>query len=226
MVRESFQEDLENLKDRVSQLGRRVEEALINAVDALRQGDLQKSQALISEDRDINEKRFDIESDLLVLIATQQPMASDLRLLAAMLELTTELERIGDYAKGIAKINLLMGDRRLIEAPPKISEMAAKARDMLHRAIDAFMEQNVDLAKAIPSEDDEVDALYNSVYADLLAYIMDDASKMEQANYLMWAAHNLERTADRVTNICERVIFIVTGKMQEFKPDFGLESIP
>ncbi len=225
MVRESFQEDLENIKSRVSQLSRKVEEAIGDAVDALRRGDLKKSREMMSEDRQINERRFDIESDILMLIATQQPMASDLRLLASMLELTTELERMGDYAKGIAKINLLMGERRLIDPPAEIPQMADKAKDMLHRSIDAFMRQDVDLAKTIPSEDDEVDALYNAVYEDLLQYIGDDAGKMEQSNYLMWAAHNLERTADRVTNICERVVFTVTGKMREFEPDFGVESM-
>lgn len=226
MVRESFQEDLENLKSRVSELAQRVEEAITDAVDALMEGDLEKSRMLVSEDTEINQDRFDIESDILMLIATQQPMASDLRLLAAMLELTTELERMGDYAKGIAKINLLMGEKHLIDPPTEISQMADKAKDMLHRSIEAFMEQDVELAKTIPTEDDEVDALYNAVYEDLLQYIGEDAGKMEQANYLMWAAHNLERTADRVTNICERVIFTVTGKMREFTPDFGMASIP
>lgn len=225
MVRESFQEDLENLKSRVSQLAQRVEEAIMDAVDALTQGDLEKSRDMMSRDKEINERRFDIESDILMLIATQQPMASDLRLLAAMLELTTELERMGDYAKGIAKINLLMGEKRLIDPPTEIPQMADKANDMLQRSIEAFMQQDAELAKAIPSEDDEVDALYNAVYEDLLQYIGDDAGRIEQANYLMWAAHNLERTADRVTNICERVIFTVTGKMREFEPDFGIESV-
>lgn len=226
MVREAFQEDLENLKGRISQLGRWVEEAITEAVHALMQGDLEKSEAVMARDREINEECFDVESDLLVLVATQQPMAGDLRLVAAMLELTTELERIGDYAKGIAKINGLLGEKRLIEPPPEIPEMAEKAKGMLHRSIDAFMERDVDLATAIPAEDDEVDALYNQVYEDLLVDITGDAGKMEQANYLMWAAHNLERTADRVTNICERVVFTVTGKMREFTPDYGLESIP
>ncbi|MFP3895858.1 MAG: phosphate signaling complex protein PhoU [Anaerolineales bacterium] len=225
MVRESFQEDLENIKGRISQLGKEVEEAIIEAVDALMRGDLQGSRDMISEDKEINERRFDIESDILMLIATQQPMASDLRLLAAMLELTTELEHMGDYAKGIAKINLLMGETRLIEPPVEISQMADKAQAMLHRSVDAFMRQDVDMARAIPPEDDAVDTLYNTVYENLLQYISDDACRMEQANYLMWAAHNLERTADRVTNICERVVFTVTGKMQEFKPDYGIESV-
>lgn len=225
MVRESFQEDLENLKSRVSQLAQRVEEAIMDAVDALTQGDLEKSRDMMSRDKEINERRFDIESDILMLIATQQPMASDLRLLAAMLELTTELERMGDYAKGIAKINLLMGEKRLIDPPTEMPQMAAKANDMLQRSIEAFMQQDAELAKAIPSEDDEVDALYNAVYEDLLQYIGEDAGRMEQANHLMWAAHNLERTADRVTNICERVVFTVTGKMREFEPDFGIESV-
>ncbi|MFO7918931.1 MAG: phosphate signaling complex protein PhoU [Anaerolineae bacterium] len=225
MVRESFQEDLENLKGRVSQLGKEVEEAITDAVDALRRGDLEESRNMVAEDKEINERRFDIESDILMLIATQQPMASDLRLLAAMLELTTELERIGDYAKGIAKINLLIGEKRLIDPPAEIPQMADKAKGMLHRSIDAFMRQDVDVARTIPPEDDKVDALYNTVYEGLLQYIGDDAGKMEEANYLMWAAHNLERTADRVTNICERVVFTVTGKMREFKPDYGAESV-
>lgn len=225
MLRKRLESELQRLSDEVLALGDMVIEAIMESVALLKARDLEGSERLIEADRDINERRFDIESSILVLIATQQPMASDLRLLAAMLELTTELERIGDYAKGIAKINLLIGEKRLIDPPAEIPQMADKAKGMLHRSIDAFMRQDVDVARTIPPEDDKVDALYNTVYEGLLQYIGDDAGKMEEANYLMWAAHNLERTADRVTNICERVVFTVTGKMREFKPDYGAESV-
>jgi phosphate transport system protein len=162
----------------------------------------------------------------MVLIATQQPMAGDLRTIAAVLDITHELERIGDYAKGIAKINLMIGDEPLVKPLVDIPRMAEKARDMLHRALEAFVEQDAALARAIPAEDDEVDDLYNQVYRELITYVLADPRTIEQANYLLWAAHNLERAADRVTNVCERVIFTVTGEMVEMdQEDSGVESL-
>jgi phosphate transport system protein len=146
-------------------------------------------------------------------------MAKDLRILAAVLEIVTELERIADYAKGIAKINLMMGFEPLVKPLVDIPRMAEKAQDMLHRALDAFVRQDVALARAIPQEDDEVDGLYNQVYRELMTYIIADPSIIQQANYLLWVAHNLERAADRVSNICERVIFTVTGEMLELDSD-------
>jgi phosphate transport system protein len=169
----------------------------------------------MEEDRRINEKRFDIENDTLTLIATQQPMAGDLRTLAAVLEIATELERIGDYAKGIANINLMIGEEPLVKPLIDIPRMAEKARDMLHRALEAFVKRNVELAKIIPDEDDEVDDLYNQVYRELITLIMANPKNIDQSTYLLWVAHNLERTADRVINICERVVFTVTGEMEE-----------
>jgi phosphate transport system protein len=192
-----------------------VESALVESVGILKRRDMEGSQHLIAQDRLINEKRFAIEADALILIATQQPMARDVRTLAAVLELSTELERIGDYAKGIARINLMMGEGPLLKPLIDIPRMAEKARSMLHRALDAFVRRDVDLARAIPAEDDEVDALYNQVYRELMTFIMSDPRHIDQANYLLWVAHNLERAADRVTNICERVVFTVTGKMME-----------
>ena len=142
-----------------------------------------------------------------------------------MLEIATELERMGDYAKGIARINLLMGEDSLLKPPNDIPRMAKKVRDMLHRALDAFVRRDVALARSIPADDDEVDALYNQIYRELLDFIMADARTIDQANYLLWVLHNLERTADRVTNICERVVFTVTGEMVEMDAENGLTGI-
>jgi phosphate transport system protein len=218
-LRETFEQELQRIQDEVLVLGSMVEKAITESVESLKRRDPEAARRLIIEDRMLNEKRFAIEDDILVLIATQQPMAVDLRILAAALEITTELERIGDYAKGIAKINLMMGEEPLLKPLIDIPRMAEKARDMLHQALEAFVQRDVDLARAIPNEDDEVDALYNQVYRELLTFIMNDPSTIDQATYLLWTAHNLERAADRVINICERVVFTVTGKMMEMDAD-------
>jgi len=222
MPRQTFERELQRLQDEVLVLGSMVENALIESVEILKRRDLEGARRLIAGDRLINEKRFAIEADALALIATQQPMAGDLRTLAAVLEIVTELERMGDYAKGIARINLMMGEKPLLKPLIDIPRMAEKARDMLHRSLDAFVRRDVALARAIPAEDDEVDALYNQVYRELLIFIMSDPRTIDQATYLLWVAHNLERTADRVTNICERVIFTVTGEMMEMDTEEGL----
>ncbi len=226
MPRETFDKKLQILQDEVLILGSMVENALTGAVQTLKQRDMEGSRRLIAEDRAINKKRFAIEADALVLIATQQPMASDLRILAAILDIASELERIGDYAKGIAKVNLMIGEQPLLKPLIDVPRMAEKARDMLHRALDAFIRRDIELARAIPLEDDEVDGLYNQVYRELMTYVISDPRTIEQANYLLWVAHNLERAADRVTNICERVVFTVTGKMVEMDVEnAGLEDI-
>ncbi|MGB9879990.1 MAG: phosphate signaling complex protein PhoU [Anaerolineae bacterium] len=229
MVRETFARSLQRLQDDLLVMGSMVEEALVKSVDILKRQDLEAAKLLIQQDRLINEKRFAIESDALTLIATQQPMAGDLRVLAAVLELTTELERIGDYAKGIAKITLMIGKQPLIKPLIDLPRMAEKASSMLHRALKAFIERDVELARAIPLEDAEVDALYNQVYRELITFIMSDPRTLDQATYLLWVGHNLERAADRVTNICERVVFTVTGKMEEMdgegREDSGVEGI-
>ncbi|HEX5840520.1 MAG TPA: phosphate signaling complex protein PhoU, partial [Anaerolineales bacterium] len=162
-------------------------------------------------------KRFQIENQLMVLIATQQPMARDLRVLASTLEIISELERMGDYAKGIANINIRMGDVPLLKPLIDVPRMATKGVDMLHRALTAFVNEDVEIAKTLPVEDDEVDALYNQIYRELMTFIIADPKTIERANWLLWVAHNLERFADRVTNICERTIFIATGEMSEIK---------
>jgi len=226
MPRETFERELQRLQDETLALGSMVENAITESVEILKRRDMESSRRLIAQDHIINEKRFAIEAEALVLIATQQPMASDLRTIAAVLDITSELERIGDYAKGIAKINLMIGEEPLVKPLVDLPRMAGKARDMLHRALEAFVQRDVGLARAIPVADDEVDALYDQVYRELLTYIMADPKTIKQANYLLWAAHNLERAADRVTNICERVIFTVTGEMVEMDVEnSGLEGI-
>jgi phosphate transport system protein len=214
-MREIFERDLQKLQDDILVLGSMVEDALMESINILKKRDKAGSHRLIEADRRINEKRFTIEHNTLTLIATQQPMAGDLRTLAAILEIATELERIGDYAKGIANINLMIGDEPLVKPLIDIPRMAEKSRDMLHRSLDAFVKRNVELAKLIPAEDDEVDNLYNQVYRELITLIMANPKNIDQSTYLLWVAHNLERTADRVVNICERVIFTVTGEMEE-----------
>jgi len=214
-TRRTFDRELQSLQDEMLALGSMVENALIESVAYLKQRDFEGSHRIMAQDRVINRKRYAIEEQVLVLIATRQPMASDLRILAAILEIAGELERIGDYAKGIGKINLLIGDQPLLKPLIDVPMMAEQARSMLHRALDAFIRRDVELARAIPQEDDIVDALYEQVYRELLTYIMEDPHNIEQANYLLWAAHNLERAADRVTNLCERVVFTVTGELTE-----------
>lgn len=217
MPRETFEQDLQRLEDELLTLGSMVKQAITDSVVSLKERDREGAERLIAQDRELNEKRYALEAKALTLIATQQPMAGDLRTIAAVLSLASELERIGDYAKGIAKINLMMGDEPLLKPLIDVPRMADKTRDMLDRALQAFADRDVDLARSIPDEDDEVDGLYNQVYRELLTYIISDPRTIDQATYLLWVAHNLERAADRVTNICERVIFTVSGKLVEIK---------
>jgi phosphate transport system protein len=192
-----------------------VETALLGAVESLKKKDLQAARQILDADRQINKKRFAIETQLMILIATQQPMAHDLRLLASIMEINSELERMGDYAKGIANIVLRMGTEPLLKPLIDVPRMAQKGVDMLHRALTAFINEDVETARTIPVEDDEVDALYNQVYRELMTIVIGNPTTIERANWLLWTAHNLERFADRVTNICERTVFVVTGELTE-----------
>lgn len=219
MLRQTFEREMQQLQDELLVLGSMVENAIAESVETLKKRDVEGSRRLVANDRLINEKRYKIEAETLTIIATQQPIASDLRILASTLEIAAELERIGDYAKGIANINIMLGEQPLVKPLVDIPRMAEKTRDMLHRALDAFVKRDTEKAKAIPGEDDEVDMLYNQVYRELITVIFNNPRAIEQANHLLWAAHNLERAADRVTNICERTVFTVTGEMVEIGKD-------
>ncbi len=215
MPREKFEHDLHRLQDEIIELGAMAERAVAESVQTLQDRDFTRAHRIIDADRTINEKRYAIENETLTLIATQQPMAGDLRTLASILEIASELERMADYAKGIATVAVMIGDELLIKPLVDIPRMAVKACDMLHRALEAFLRQDVEAARAIPKEDAEVDQLYERIYRDLTQFIMSDPKATDQATRLTWVAHNLERVADRVGNICERVVFSITGHGEE-----------
>lgn len=215
MPRESFERHLRELQDEVLVLGNMVIEAINRSVDALKQRNLTLAQEIIRDDQKINNKRFEIEENCIKLIATQQPMASDLRVIIAILNITTELERIGDHADGIAKITLMIGDEPPLKPLIDIPRMAEKGIEMLRGSLESLLEQDVEKARRICGEDDEVDALYDQVYRELLIFMMEDPRTITRATRLIWVAHNLERIADRATNICERAVFTVTGKLEE-----------
>ena len=213
--RSHFDLQLQNLQSDLLVLASMVDKAIDRSVESLKQRDRAASEAVIHDDLAINQKRFDLEERALMLIATQQPMARDLRIIASVIHIVTDLERMGDYAEGIAKINLLHGDQPLLKPLIDLPRMAERCRDMLRRAMDAFVARDAEAAKAIAAEDDEVDQLYDQVYHELVMFMVSDPRTIERATWLLWAAHNLERVADRVTNICERVVFLVTGRMEE-----------
>jgi len=215
MSRVHFDRELQALQDRLLALGSKVAQNIVTAGNLLLQRNNATARQVIREDEHVNQEQMAIEKDSLILLATQQPLASDLRLVASVISIATELERINDYAKGIAKINLMIADEELLEPARDLPLMADKAASMLTRSLQAFVRRDVEAAYALHEEDDEVDALYNRVYEKLISLIREDVQMMDQATHLLWAAHNLERTADRVSNICERIIFTVTGKLVE-----------
>lgn len=215
MPRESFDRHLHELQDEVLIMGSMVEKALDRSTEALKKRDLELARQVIADDAKINQKRFEIENKCIELIISQQPMASDLRMIVAVLNIIIDLERIGDHAEGNAKIAVLIGNEPPLKPLIDLPRMAEKTRDMLRRSLDAFVNHDAETAGRICDEDDEVDQLYDQVFRELLTFMAEDPRTITRATRLIWVGHNLERSADRVTNICERVIYLVTGKMQE-----------
>jgi phosphate transport system protein len=214
MVRADFDRNLKTLQDDLIALGSMVESAIAKAMNALETRDLEASRRVVSEDDLIDRKRFQLEDQCVDLIATQQPLAIDLRTLMSVLHIAVELERMGDYAEGIGKISLMMGDEPPIIKPLiDIPRMAEKASSMLQRSLDALINRDAAAAVEVCNDDDEVDDLYDRVYRDLLVFMARDPASIQRATYLLWVAHDLERIADRATNIAEQVIFLVTGKL-------------
>jgi len=216
MTRQNLDRKIRHMLDEILVIDSMVESATLEAIQALKQHDLDAARRIYQADAEINARRFRLENECMITIATEQPiMATDLRLVASVLEVVNELERMGDYAKGIARICLRIGHEPHIKPIVDLPHMADIAVSMLHRAVSAFIAQDAEAARRIPQDDDQVDALYEKIYRDLIDIITGDTSTLSQANLLMWAAHNLERMADRVTNICERTIYIKTGEMKE-----------
>ena len=214
-IRTTYHKKLRLIQDDILAMGSMVSKAMLRSIDALKNRDLELAHQIIAADQKVNDKRFAIEEKCIELIATQQPMASDLRIIIAILNITTEIERIGDYAMGIARVVIMIGDEPPLKPLVDIPRMAEQTIAMLRRSLDAFINRDTALAKTIIAEDDLVDHLYDQVFRELLTFMTEDPKTITRATRLIWTAHNLERAADRVTNICERVVFIVTGKMEE-----------
>ncbi len=212
MPREDFERNLKGLEDDVVQLSSRVEKAIFKSIEALKERDITASQKVVDDDDVIDEEQQAIEDRCIDLIALEAPMAGDLRVLIAAMMVANELERMGDYAEGIAKISLSMGNLPPLKPLIDIPRMADKSVDMLRRSTQAFVNRDVESATAVLLADDEVDDIYEQVYRELLTYMMADPSTIQRATYLLWVAHDLERVADRTTNIAERVIYLVTGE--------------
>jgi len=213
MVRKAFQEQIRELLEDLLEMGQMVADSIDRSVQALAEQDEALAQNVIDFDDEINAVQHDIDEKCLVLIATQQPMASDLRAILAVSNIAAELERIGDYAEGIGRLALKLAGQPLLKPLIDIPRMAEQGRKMLMTALEAFARQDVAAAQEIGKQDDTVDALYDQVYRELLVFMMQDPRTITQATYLLWVAHNLERIADRTTNIAERVIFMDSGKI-------------
>lgn len=220
--RAHYDRQLQTLREDLLLLGNMAEKAVERSVEALRQRDTELADRVIISDREIDNLSYTLEERALLLIATQQPMAVDLRTIAGALFIIGELERIGDYAEGIGKIALEVNKEPPLKPLIDIPRMASIATDMLHQSLGAFIERDLDSCRAIWKRDDELDGLYNQVYRELLTYMLADPKTIERATQLIWAAHNLERIGDRVTNICERTAFIITGNPRALPGDDGL----
>jgi len=222
-TRSAFDQELQELRDNVLQMGNMIDTAIEHSIQALKERDQLLAQQIIVGDDDINQLRFKVEGDCVRLIARQQPAARDLRFIVAAMNIVLDLERMGDHAAGIATIVLRMGDEPLLKPLIDLPRMARISREMLQASLDAFLSENVQEAMCIPNRDEEVDQLYNQIFRELISYMVEDPRTVTRAMYLLFCAHNVERIADRVTNICERVAFVATGHMQEIPSEAGTE---
>ena len=215
MRRIVFEQELTALQDELLVMGSMVEKAVAKSMDALRNRDMQASREVIADDDIIDDKLVEIENRCLHIIATQTPVAGDLRYMVAVLHIVTELERMADYAEGIGKISLMMGEEPPLKPLIDIPRMADKTIDMLRMSLDALVRRDILLAHQVCDDDDVVDSLYDQVFRELLTYMLEDPKTIRRATYLIWVAHDLERVADRATNIAEQVLFWVTGSKKK-----------
>jgi len=217
MSRDNLLLHIHQVQDELLLMGSMVEQATLRSIECLKKKDVEGAKAIYNADNVINEKRYAIENSILILIATQQPLAHDLRLLAALLEISAEIERMGDYAKGIAKVVVKLADVDIPLPLREVEEMASLAVDMLHRSLSAFIAEDPLTARKIPAEDDKVDKLYQRVQKAVILEMTRESKVIDSINLFMWVAHNLERMADRVSNICERTVFVATGELGELE---------
>jgi phosphate transport system protein len=213
MPREHYVRHLRELQDNVLAMGSMVENSLLRSIEALKNRNIELANQVIEYDSQIDKKRLEIEEQCIDLITTQQPMASDLRIIIAVLNIIVDLERIGDHAEGIGKITIMVGDEPPLKPLIDLPRMAEITGSMLRRVLEAFINRDVEAAKAIYDEDDVIDNLYDQVFRELVSFMVEDPRTITRATRLIWVAHNLERCADRVTNIAERIIYVVTGSL-------------
>ena len=216
-TRSLFDHELNTLRDKLIRMADIVEKAIQQAIEALKNQDVELAQRIIENDETINQLRYDIEESNIEMIATQQPMASDLRTIIASTHIAVELERMADHAAGIAQITLKIASEPLLKPLIDVPRMADIGCQMLHAALHAFIEKDTALAQVTAARDEEIDALHQQVVRELLTYMIQDPQNIQRATYLLWVSHNLERIGDRATNICERIIFMTTGKLKELK---------
>jgi len=214
-TRTLFERHLTDLRNQVIDLGSRTEQAIRWAMESLRRRNLDLAREVVDGDLEINRSRFEIEDHAVNLIATQQPLATDLRTIIAAIHIVTDLERMADHAEGIARISLMLGEQSLPQPLGRLSEMADRGIAMMHNSITAFIDRDVDLARRVCDDDDELDALYDANYAEVIGRMLMEPQQAKVLTYQLWTAHNLERIGDRATNICERVIYLVTGRLEE-----------
>ncbi|MDX9953978.1 MAG: phosphate signaling complex protein PhoU [Anaerolineae bacterium] len=216
-TRPLLDKELAKLREQLLELVRLADTAIAAAIEALLQQNIAAADAVIANDVHINELRYKIEKLCVTTIATQQPMASDLRAIIATAHVAVEIERMADHAAGIARLVAKLAEEPLLKPLIDIPRMAKIAREMLAETVNAFIAKDVPAAKTAAARDDEIDALYQQTLRDLLTYMMQDPHNIQRATYLLWVAHGLERIGDRVTNIAERVIFMETGKFEELE---------
>ena len=211
MPRGDFERKLNQVQDEVVELASMVEKAIFKSIDALKSRDIELSKQVVEEDDEIDNKQQALEDLCVDLIALEAPMAVDLRVIISAMMVANELERMGDYAEGIAKLSIAMGDLPPLKPLIDIPRMAEKSVSLLRRSIESYVGRDIEGARQVYSDDDEVDEIYEQVYRELLTYMMADPSTIQRATYLLWVSHDLERGADRTTNIAERVMYLVTG---------------
>jgi len=215
MPRDTFEKQVNDLKKTLLALGALTTQTISDGTEALKTRDRVTAQSLIKQDIEINRMRYDIEERAYRLIATQQPLASDLREIMSILLIAIELERIADHSKNLAEIVIRMGDEPLLKPLIDIPRMAQLCESMLGQALDAVARNDSELARAVCNRDEEIDQLYKQIFRELMTYVMEDSRTVTRALNLLFAAHNLERIGDRVTNIGERVIYAATGRLEE-----------
>jgi phosphate transport system protein len=215
MPRTTFDTELTELKTKLLAYGTRVQGVIGEGMETLKTRDRALAEALIQNDEHLNETRYELEEECYMLMATQGPMAGDLREILSILLIAIELERIADHAKNLAEITLHMGSEPLLKPLIDLPRMAEESQQMLARALGAFAHNDARAAEAVAAMDDEIDNLYKQIFRELMSYIVEDPRTVTRAMNLLFAAHNLERIGDCITNIAERVVYASTGKLEE-----------